>query len=392
MPVALEAESTEVQIVAETEIQLVRSRSDLRAFARFPWRVYRDDPNWVPPLLTDRLRTLDPKTGPFYREAEVALFLARRRNEVVGTIAAFVPRRRIALTGRPEGGFGFFEVLHDYPAARALLDAACSWLRARGMERVRGPTSFSDHECPGVLVAGTDTPPAMLEAHTPPYYREFLERYGMEKDHDLYAWRAPLWTLGPNLENLPPELERVAAAARSQAGLSIRKARLEAWDEEVATAHYLFNETLKHLPDFVPISAEEFRRFAEPLRELIDPDVALFAEVDGKPVGFCVAIPDINRVLLHLKGRLFPLGWLKVKRLMRQIDVLTFKLMGVLETFRRRGIDALLYLEAVKAACVRGYRWLEGSVTSEWNPAVNRIAERLGAERYKHFRLYQMPL
>ncbi|MGC8874472.1 MAG: GNAT family N-acetyltransferase [Chloroflexia bacterium] len=378
--------------MGELEIEVVRSRKDLRAFVRFPWRVYRDDPNWVPPLVTDRLRYLDPKTGPFYREADIALFLARRRNEVVGTIAAFVPHRRIALTGRPEGGFGFFEVLEDYAAARALLDAACAWLRERGMERMRGPTSFSDHECPGVLIAGADSPPAMLEAHTPPYYRDFLERYGMEKDHDLYAWRAPLWTLGPRLEHLPPEIERVAAAARKQAGLTIRKARLEAWPEEVVTAHYLFNETLKHLPDFVPISQEEFRRLAEPLRDLIDPDVALFAELDGKPIGFCVAIPDINRVLLHLKGRLFPLGWLQVKRLMRQVDVLTFKLMGVLERFRRRGIDALLYLEAVKAACVRGYRWLEGSVTSEWNPVVNRVAERLGAERYKHFRLYQMAL
>jgi len=380
------------EAMSSVEVRPVRSRRELRAFVRFPWRVYRGDPNWVPPLLSERWRYLNPATGPFYREAEVALFIACRKREVVGTIAAFVPHRRIARTGRKEGGFGFFEVLDDYPAAQALLDAACSWLRERGMERMRGPTNFGDHDSPGILISGADCPPAMLEAHNPPYYPEFLERYGLEKEHDLYAWRASLERLGPGLEKLPEDLLRVASAVRRMEGLVIRKGRLEAWDEEVATAHYLFNETLKHLPDYSPLSAEDFRRFAEPLRSLIDPDLALFAEVQGKPVAFCVAIPDINRVLLHLKGRLFPFGWLRVKRLIRQIDVLSFKLMGVLETFRRRGIDALLYLEMVKAACRRGYKWLEGSLTSEWNPAINLLAERLGAERYKHYRLYQVAL
>ncbi len=378
--------------MSSVEVLPVRSRRELRAFVRFPWRVYRDDPNWVPPLFSERLRYLDPATGPFYREADVALFIARRGREVVGTIAAFVPHSRIARTGRPEGGFGFFEVLDDYPAAQALLDTARSWLRERGMERMRGPTNFGEHDSPGILIAGADYPPAMLEAHNPPYYPDFLERYGLEKDHDLYAWRASLERLGPNLEGLPENLVHVATAARRMEGLVIRKGRLEAWDEEISTIHYLFNETLKHLPDYAPLSAEDFHRFADPLRPLIDPDLALFAEYQGQPVAFCVAIPDINRVLWRLKGRLFPFGWLKVKRLIRQIDVLSFKLMGVLETFRRRGIDALLYVEMIKAACIRGYRWLEGSLTSEWNPAVNLLAERLGAERYKHFRLYQMPV
>jgi GNAT superfamily N-acetyltransferase len=136
----------------------------------------------------------------------------------------------------------------------------------------------------------------------------------------------------------------------------------------------------------------EFARMANQLRAFLDPDLALFAEAEGRCVGFCVAVPDVNRVLIHLNGRLLPLGWLKIRRLIRQIDVVSFKLMGVLPEYRRRGIDALLYMEAIKAVYDKGYAWLDGSLTSELNPTINLIAGRLGAERYKQYRMYKMAL
>jgi GNAT superfamily N-acetyltransferase len=310
----------------------------------------------------------------------------------VGTIAPFVNHRLVEQLGQAEGGFGFFEVTEDYAVAQQLLDAACEWLRARDMAAIRGPTSFTDNDYPGVLLDGADCPPVMLEAHSPPYYKDFLERYGMEKDHDLYAWRAFRSQIGEELKNIPPELVRVADVARVAANVTIRKMRLENWDEEISTAHYLFNTTLFDLSERAPMTQAEFRRIADQVRFVLDPDLALFAEVQGTPVGFCVAVPDVNRVLIHLNGRLFPFGWLKLKRLIRQIDVVTFKLMGVLREYRRRGIDAVLYLEAVKAMFDKGYEWLDGSMTSERNTMINLIAHRLGAERYKHYRLYHMKL
>jgi GNAT superfamily N-acetyltransferase len=378
--------------MSSIQIQPVTTRRDLRAFVTFPWRVYRHDPNWVPPLLSERLEYLDPARGPFYKHADVALFLARRGREVVGTIGAFVDHQRVEYFGRQEGGFGCFEVVEDYAVAGQLLDAVCTWLRERKMTHMRGPTNFGDWDCPGVLVGETNCPPVMLEGHTPLYYKDLLEQYGMEKEQDAFAWRAFRSQIGEELKNLPPELLRVADVARQAANVTIRKVRLEKWDEEIATAHYLFNVTLRHLPDYIPITEEEFLRFAGQIRPFLDPDLALFAESDGKVVGFCVAVPDINRVLVRLNGRLFPLNWLKINRYIRQIDVVSFKLMGVLEEYRRRGIDALLYLEAVKAVFDKGYAWLDGSLTSEFNPMVNLIAHRLGAERYKHYRLYKLAL
>jgi len=373
-------------------IQEVTTPQELRAFVKFPWRVYRDDPNWVPPLISERLSYLNPQKNPFYQHAEVALFLARRGRQTVGTIAAFVNHRAVEHLGEKVGGFGFFEVIEDYAVAERLLDTARQWVKDRGMSILRGPTNFTNNDCPGVLIEGADCPPVMLEAHTPPYYKVFLERYGMKKYEDLYAWRAFRSQIGTELKNIPPELLRVAEVARQRSGVTIRKADLTRWEEEVATACRIFNVTLTHLPEHVPLTEAEFRHIADQIRPFLDPDLALFAEVDGQPVGFCISLPDINRVLIHLNGRLFPLGWLKLWWYMRRIDVVSFKLMGILEEYRRRGIDALLYLESIKAVFAKGYKWLDGSLTSEYNPIVNYLAQRLGAERYKHYRIYEMTI
>lgn len=379
-------------MAADIAIRSVTTRGDRLAFVKFPWRVYRDDHNWVPPLISDQLDYLNPEKNDFFTHADVCLFSAWQRGEIAGTIASFVDHQQVKFLGQPLGGFGFFEVIPDYEVAKALLDAACAWLRVKGIQSMSGPTSFSDNDNPGVLVEGADCPPVMMEAHTPLYYKDYLERYGMEKSHDLYAWRAFRDQIGKELENIPVDLMRVAEAARKAAKVNIRKLRMDRYQDEIATAVQLFNATLTHIPNFVPIDLTYFQRLAARMKPFIDPDLALFAEVDGKAIGFCVAIPDVNRVLIHLNGRLFPFNWLRIKRLIRQIDVVSFKLMGLLEEYRHRGIDAMLYIEAVKGFYDKGYAWLDGSVTSEYNPAVNLLANRLGAERYKQYRIYKINL
>ena len=379
-------------MAADIAIRSVTTRGDRLAFVKFPWRVYKGDHNWVPPLISDQLDYLNPEKNDFFTHADVCLFSAWQRGEIAGTIAPFVDHQQVKFLGQPVGGFGFFEVIPDYEVAKALLDAACAWLRGKGIQSMSGPTSFSDNDNPGVLVEGADCPPVMMEAHTPLYYKDYLERYGMEKSHDLYAWRAFRDQIGKELENIPVDLMRVAEAARKAAKINIRKLRMDRYQDEIATAVQLFNATLTHIPNFVPIDLTYFQRLAARLKPFIDPDLALFAEVDGKAIGFCVAIPDVNRVLIHLNGRLFPFNWLRVKRLIKQIDVVSFKLMGLLEEYRHRGIDAMLYIEAVKGFYDKGYAWLDGSVTSEYNPAVNLLANRLGAERYKQYRIYKINL
>jgi len=377
-------------MLSSIDILEVISPRDLRAFVTFPWQVYKGDRNWVPPLISERLDYLNPAENPFFQHAEVALFLARRDHRVVGTIAAFVDRSVIQQQGKPIGGFGFFEVIDDFAVATQLLNTAREWVKGRGMVLLQGPTSFGANDTPGVLIEGADCPPAMLEAHTPPYYQTFLERYGMEKYDDLFAWRATREQIGADMSNVPPDLLNVAEAARRRGTVTIRSARPETWNADVTTACRLFNATLEHLPVYVPMAEPEFRRMADQLRFLTDLDLVLFAEVDNQPVGFAVCLPDINQILIHLNGRLLPLGWLKLWWYKRRIKAVSFKLMGILEEYRRRGIDALLYTAMIKAVFAKGYEWLDGSLTSEFNPMINLIASRLGAVRYKHYRVYQM--
>ncbi|MBC8446309.1 MAG: hypothetical protein H8D78_01030 [Chloroflexi bacterium] len=371
------------------QIQEVANRRDLRAFVKFPWRVYKGDPHWVPPLISQQINYLIPEKNPFFQHAEAALFLARSGGDIVGTIAPCINYHDLEHEEQKVGGFGFFEALNDYGIVEALLDTACAWVKARGMELIRGPYSFTRNDRPGVLIEGRDCPPVVLAGHTPPYYKDLLDQYGMEKYGDSYAWRAVRSQIGEELQNVPPEILRVGEAARKASNVTIRRLRVENWDEDVAIVGHLYNAALSQYRDFIPMSAEEFRRFADEFRPLVDPDLALIAQIDGQPIGFAVAIPDPNRILIHLNGRLFPFGWLKMWWHARRIDVVTYKLMGVLPEYRRRGIDALLYLDMLRAVFDKGYQWLDGSLTAEQNLLVNLLAGRLGAERYKHYRVYQ---
>ncbi len=376
---------------SDIKVVEAKTRRDLKAFVRFPWRIYRGDPNWVPPLISDRLSYMESMRNSDHGDVDVCFFLARRDGEILGTIACVVDRRAMQKSqdGEKPGTFGFFEVVNDYAVAKSLLDAARAWAKAHGANLLRGPYNLTDWECPGVLVDGADCPPVMLAAHTPPYYKTFLEQYGMTKFHDLYAWRVFRHQIGENLEHVPEVLLRAAQMAQEQ-NVLVRKLRMDRWDEEITITCHLFNTTLSFLPEHVPTPLEEFRRVADQLKPILDPDLALFAEVDGKVVGFCISWPDVNRALIHLNGRLFPFGWLCLWWYLRRIDVVTFKLVGVLPEYRYRGIESLLFVESIRAMMAKRYQWLDGSLTSENNPIVNQLVARFGAERYKHYRLFQI--
>ncbi|RLC54882.1 MAG: N-acetyltransferase, partial [Chloroflexota bacterium] len=306
---------------SNVEIIPVQDQQGRERFVRFAWHVYRDDPLWVPPLIRSQLHTLDPQRGSFFRYGEAALFMARRDGRDVGRIAGWINHRANEFLGEKAAGFGFFETFNDYEIAQALLDAVCEWARGRGMETIRGPFYFSMDDSPGVLIEGFDRPPVLLCGHSPPYYADLLERYGMTKYRDAYAHWIDLSAFKGDVTNLPPKILRVAEAVRHRTGVQIRAMRMENWNAEVKRAMYLFNEAMGYMRNHVPMDEQEFIRFTEELRQVVDPDLVFFAEVDGRPVGFSATIPDVNQALKAANGRLFPLGWLRLWWRMRHIDV-----------------------------------------------------------------------
>ena len=377
---------------ADLRIQEVHNKRQLKQFVTFPWQIYRGDPNWVPPLLSKRLAYFDCARFPFFQEGDAALFLALRADQVVGTIAPSINYPANEYLKQRVGNFGFFESIADYNVARALFDTARQWLRQRGMTVMRGPYNFGNNDDPGFLIGGDDCPPVMLEAHTKPYYVDLAERYGMTKYDEVYAYRVDRPQVGNGLELIPQKIIRVAEWAQKKAGVTVRKARLERWDEEITIAHRLFNASLSHLRDHIPISEAQFRHMALEMKPLLDEDLVYFAEVNGEAVAFSLALPDINRVLIHGNGGRYPWDWLKMWWYSRHIDVLSFKIVVMLPEYHGRGLDAILYLNTIKAGLRRGYRWMDMSLVAEENAKIRSLAENMGGRIFKRYRVYEIAL
>lgn len=381
-------------LASEVRIKAVEGKKDVMKFIKFPWHIYGDDPYWVPPLIRERKSFFDPHKNPFFKHAEVALFLAQRGDQTVGTIAAIIDDNYNAFQEERAGFFGCFEVIEDYAVAEKLLATARDWVQDRGMEIIRGPTNFSTNSEYALLVEGFDSSPVVMMTYNPPYYVDFIEGFGFRKARDLYAYISDWSVYGGSVEGLPKKVFRVAEAVRRKQGVRIRKARLrEDFEGEVAIAKKIYNSAWSKLWGFVPMTEEEFDYLAHGLKPFLKEDFVLIAEVEGKAVGFSLTLPDVNQILLHIKdGRLFPLGWLKFLWYSRKMDTARVIVMGVIEEYRGRGLDALFYLETARAVLRKGYERAELSLILEDNEMMNKILQRLGGRVYKTYRIYEMDL
>jgi GNAT superfamily N-acetyltransferase len=377
-------------------IESVQTDQDTEDFIRFPFKLYQGNPNWVPFLLSERRKFLNPKHNPFFDHAEVALWLARSNGEVVGTISSHIDYLHNQIHGEEIGMFGFFEMVNDYAVAEALLSTARNWVRERGMTAFRGPLSFSqNHEC-GLLIDGFDGPPVVLMTYNPPYYIDFYERFGLAKAMDMYAYLGDLAQFEGDPMNLPTKLVRVTEKVKKRIGIITRSADMKNYEQEIVRAEQVYNKAWEKNWGFVPMTDAEIEKLAADLKQIIDPELAVVAEIDGEPVGVAIAIPDANQVLIHLNGRLFPLGWLKALWYARKVTGSRLLVLGVVQEHRGRGIEALLMLEALKAAVLNGYQSIEMSWILENNDMMNRIilntGEPYGAHIYRTYRMYQMPV
>jgi hypothetical protein len=378
--------------MANLQIREVRDERDRRTLVLFPWTVYRGDKNWVPPIIKDRDKMLDPARNTFFQRADIAMFVARRDDRPVGTIAAFIDRTFNEYLRQKMCFFGFFEVLDDYEAAEALLSAARDWGRQRGMVELRGPINFHRDRERGILVEGADCPPPMLCAHSPPYYKEFVERFGMVKQADDFCRRVLVSSIVTPDGTLHPRLARLEKVAQRRTHIKIRRARMEDFDNEVQRVGELYDATIGHLPDHVPWTSDELKAFGQELRPIVDPDFALFGEVEGKTVGCVLAFPDLNQVLIHMNGRLG--GWRKLLAWwhMKRINVVSFKVGGVLEQYQGSGIEALMLLQLAKTGAPKGFRWLDMSLQAEDNDKITTLVSQFEPEDYKRYRVYKMAL
>jgi GNAT superfamily N-acetyltransferase len=373
------------------EVREVRTSRDIDAFVRFPWRIYAGDPHWVPPLILERKEFIDPRKHPFYLHGMAAQFLAYRNGECVGRILASDDPRFNQEHGTNCGCFGMFESVDDQAVAHALLDAAAGWLKARGRNQVLGPADYStNYEC-GLLVSGFDTPPRIMMNHNPPYYAALLESWGLTKAKDLYSW----WF--DRSSDLAERWQGRAEKLAARGGFTIRPFRLKDFKAEVEHCKKIYNEAWQRNWGFVKMSDAEFEHLGKHLRDWAVPELLLLAEIEGKPVGFSMTLPDMNEAIAPLNGRLtswgLPIGLYKLWRNSKQIKTCRLVTLGVLEQYRRRGITELLILKTFEhGKNTMNYDAAELGWTLEDNTLINRTIEAVGAKHYKTYRLYQKGL
>jgi GNAT superfamily N-acetyltransferase len=364
----------------------VTSRRDLMAFIKYPLRLYRNDPCFVPHLLSERKEFFGPG-NPLFEFTDVTYLLARdARGDVVGRVTAHINHRHNEFTGESTGFFGFFECAERLDVARALLQATDSWLGEKGMTVVRGPFNFSTNEECGFLVDGFDKPPVFMMPYTKPYYVAFVEELGYTHAKDLLAYDCTYQG------HIPEHLERFSERARERMDIKIRKMDMSRFELEVETVFNIYNSAWERNWGFVPMTRGEFKYAAKGLKPIVDPAIALIAEKEGEPVGFSLSLPDYNKLLRTMKGRLLPFGFLHLLLGKRSINRVRVILLGIIPQYRNRGIDALLYYETFKRGLEKGYTSCEISWVLEDNVMMDRAARRMGAVPYKRYRIYEKKL
>ncbi len=364
----------------------VESGKERRQFINVPYNLYKNDTYWVPPLKSEEKKLINTKKNPFYDNADIAPFLLRQNGNIIGRIAAVNDRRFNNYHDSKTGFFGFFECIDDQQAAHTLLQAASEWLKDRGLTEVIGPASPGMMDEIGVLVDGFDHYPSILMPYSKPYYDRLLKTEGFEKEMDLYAYRISQETAFENNKRARGIVEK------RYPDLKIREVDLKEIKREVQIVRHIFNEAWSGNWGFIPLTEEEFSNLADDLKMILDPKFAHIAEMDGKPVAFSIALPDLNQALRHLNGRLLPFGLFKLLWYQRKINRVRTALMGVLPAYQGKGIDALLHLEAIENGPKKGIKTSELGWVLETNTNMIRIAERLGAHVEKTYRMYRKDL
>ena len=376
--------------MSAVSVRPVLTSAETQTLLEFPWRIYRDDPLWVPPVLSERKAQIDPQKGPFFQHGEAEFYVAWKGDNPVGTIGAAEDFTANQRRGLNECLFGFFDCVDDDSVFEALIEAVIVWGRGRGLDTLFGPFDLDYENGYGVLVEGRDRPPAVLCGHTPEYYRRFFENYGFRKARgDNLAFEIPILDQSEERRKLGLLGDRM----RRQGWVTVRGADLGNWRDEVDRVFELINPALQHLPDHIGWEHGALEATMEPFRKLADPDLILFAEVDGKPVGWFPGIPNLNEALIHADGLRRPWDYAKLWWHMRkQFKCLAIKSVLVLPEYWQTGVAVLMFDEMTKRAAAKGYEWADLSLTAEDNPYTPGLADRLGAQIYKRYRTYRLDL
>ena len=366
---------------------------DVNDFIQAGFEVFRSDPMWVPPLDFEFKERLSPKHNPFFARADVTLFTAWKDGKLVGRCSATVDREWLKLWKDDCGFFGFFDTIDDQEVANALMTAAERWLKAKGMKTMIGPLSLYANDEIGCLIEGFDYPPNLMMAHSQKYQAKLIEGTGCAKEKDLFCWK---------YESAQPFPDRVLKAwenIKSMPEVKLRSVDPSKMESELDIIMDIYNDAWKGKSFMVPALADEVKKIAKDMKLILDPDIAFIAEINGKPAGMCICLPNLNEAIGDLGGKLFPLGWAKLlwRVKVKHPESARLMMLGIKGEARSNvkkygGLSAAMYVEVAKRGGGKGYKWGELSWTREDDAPINLGIRSMGAKIYKKYRVYRKAL
>jgi ribosomal protein S18 acetylase RimI-like enzyme len=365
----------------------VRNKTDLRKFINFPFSFYKEDPNWVAPLRFDLRNQFNPKTNPLLSHCDYQLFLLIRDGQIIGRIAAFIDHLAVDFWEEKIGLFGYYECVPEPEASELLFNAAAEWLRKKGMDSMRGPWTFVS-EAWGLVVEGFSPPSCIMSPYNPPYYDQQLTTFGLEKAKDLLCY----YISGKEDYQIPDRILTLTDRVAERYGVTVRQVDMKKYEEEVQIFLELSNSSIINNWGYSPVTEAEADALANDLKLVLQPKGALFAiDPNGSPIGFAIALPDINVLLQGMNGRLLPFGWIKLLLGLPKLTNYRMFALGVIPEYHARGIDSLLY-RALYESLFSPDLWMEINYVLEDNYHMNNAIHKLLAKPLRRYRIYQKDL
>lgn len=375
-------------------IKAVQNKHDIKTFVKVLWPIFKNDPNWIPPLIMERMDALDENKNPFFKHAQVKLWIAYKDDIPVGRISAQIDNLVPEHHGVNTGHFGYFDCIDDQDVANALLNTATNWLRDNGMVEIIGPFSLSINEETGLLVDGFNTPPRLLMGHGMPYYEKLITVYGLKKTKDTWAYKLDI-----SKEILPPTIQKLVDRAIDKGQVTFRPINMNKYEEELKIILDIFNDAWIENWKFIPFTEAELDHAVKELKMIIREDFTYIAEVDGVPQAMMVTLPNINEIIKDLDGKLFPFGLLKLLwrlKIKPSFKTVRVPLMGVRKEYqnsRLSGIMSFGLFEACRRSATKvGCEEAELSWVLEENTRLSKLLETIGCVKYKTYRLFHKEL
>ncbi|MBC8319211.1 MAG: hypothetical protein H8E34_00650 [Bacteroidetes bacterium] len=368
-------------------IKVVVGRKLFNRFLGFPYRLYKNDKNYVPELRIAQREVLNRKKNPFFQHAEAEYFLAiDETGKVAGRIAAITNERYVAHWNENFGFFGFFECVDNKKVANALFDSALNWLREKGVDGVYGPMNPSTNDQCGTLIDGFDTPPYIMMVHNKPYYNDLFINYGLSPKMDLLSYHLIRDEVSERMLGLAKKIEE----RLNKRGIKIRQVNFKDIKAETPKLLHIYNKAWEKNWGFIPMTPVEFEKLVKELKMVTSPDLVYIVEDMGEPIAFVACLPNINEVIIKIRnGRLLPFNFLKLIGFKKKVKSLRVLTLGILEKYRKTGIDACLYAKSFEGALKLGYKEAEASWILENNLMMNRALENVNGRVYKKYRIYQ---